>query len=594
MTPTHPRYYASIAQQPMLSTRRILVVALIIGAILTTVAFRGLTLQVLDASVAEERGRNQSMFTQDIVMPRGLITDRNGTVLAVSNLAYTARINPFYEKNDPQKRYVTDTLTLSAAVARGIGQPQETVKANMDRILTSWTKETSATVSTIIAADISIQQLNVLTTQLVTVKRCCISIEEGWKRTYPQGTLAAGVLGYVNREPSGLSGVEDFYNNILRATPGQIVQRGPELLTIEQSSPGSDVTLTLDANLQRFIEQRLAKALKDYDANGGSIIVMDTRTGAILGMASLPNYDPNTALNQVTNAASARKLRNPAISDVYDPGSTMKVVTWAAAIDSGKVTTRTVFNDTGVYRTDGIPIYNSSNGRYGNVTLLEVFQHSINTVTAQVARELMGPTLFYEYARRFGYGNATGIDLGGEEKGILNSPESPRWSPIVLTTNSYGQGVSMTPIQVICAINAVANDGAYVQPHVVDHYTLPNGDVKDISTIRRYQSVSPQAARETRAALAEATRTATPEVLFKGYSVAGKTGTAEQRPNGIPMARPIHTYAGFFPASNPRITILVKLDYPRPAYAKDTALPVFKDVAERTAQIFNIPPDLVK
>lgn len=176
----------------------------------------------------------------------------------------------------------------------------------------------------------------------------------------------------------------------------------------------------------------------------------------------------------------------------------------------------------------------------------------------------------------------------------MNTPESPRWSPIVLTTNAYGQGVSMTPIQVIGAINGVANDGAVMQPHVVSKYVLPDGRVQIINPIVKNQAVSPETSRQIRAVLGEATRTASPEALIKGYSVAGKTGTAEQRPNGIPVPRPIHTYAGFFPASKPQITILVKLDYPKPAFAKDTTIPVFHDVAERAAQMFNIAPDIVK
>lgn len=342
------------------------------------------------------------------------------------------------------------------------------------------------------------------------------------------------------------------------------------------------------------MERRLAQALKENDSNGGTIIVMETRTGAILAMASLPTYDPNKALSEAGTRLADRRYRNQAVSDVYDPGSTWKAVTWAAAIDSGKVTTRTVFQDNGVYRTDGIPIFNSQNGRYGSVTLLEIFQHSINTVTGQMAREVLGPELFYEYMRRFGLGDTTGIDLSGEEKGLMNTNTSSIWSPIVLVTNSYGQGVSMTPIQVIGAVNAVANDGAYMRPHVVAKYVMPDGKVQVINPLKRIQSISADASRQTRLVMAEATRTATPGALIKGYSVAGKTGTAEQRPNGIPVPRPIHTYAGFFPATRPEITVLVKLDYPKLPFAKETAIPVFHDVAERAAQIFNVAPDIVK
>jgi cell division protein FtsI/penicillin-binding protein 2 len=589
MTSTNPRYYSSTLAQPALSGRRVTVVAIVIGLILTLVAARGAILQIGETALPRRIAVMQQTNSDVLLAPRGLISDRTGTVLAVSNLAWNVRLNPTRVNGTP---IVTDTATLASALSGVTGRPYATVKQEMDSIIATWSP--TRTVSTLVAAGLSPSQTFQLTRTLTAVKRCCLNLETTWEREYPQGTLAAPVLGYVNLVPTGLSGVEDFYDNVLRATPGKIKERGNDVIELQQSRPGADLTLTIDANLQRFVERRLAQALKEYDASGGTIIVMETKTGAILSMASLPTYDPNAALGAAATRQGERRLRNQAVSDLYDPGSTMKAVTWAAALDSGKVTSRTVFNDSGVYRTDGIPIYNSQNGRYGSVSLLEVFQHSINTVTAQVAREYMGPESFYSYMRKFGLGNRTGVDMGGEEQGIMNTPESPRWSPIVLTTNAYGQGVSMTPIQVIAAINAVANDGAVMQPHVVSKYVLPDGRVQVINPVVRNQAISPAASRQVRMVLGEATRTATPDALIKGYSVAGKTGTAEQRPNGIPVPRPIHTYAGFFPVGNPQITILVKLDYPRPAFAKETTIPVFHDVAERAAQMFNITPDIVK
>lgn len=591
MTSTNPRYYAGTTIQPTLSGARVTVVAVFIGLFLLAIAGRAFVLQVLDTSAAIKRGDMQLLSVDRTQAPRGLITDRNGAVLAVSNLRTTVRL---YPDRDPVtgKSVVTDTATLATAVAAAAGRPRDQVKRQMDNILETWSP--NRWISTVIADGLSVTQTFQLTTTLANVKRCCVSIDSVWGRDYPQETLASSVLGYVNLEPQGMSGVEGYYDSVLRATPGYLATRGNDLQELRPSLPGADLTLTLDANLQRFVERRLAQAVNENDASGGSIIVMDTKTGSILAMASLPTYDPNKALASLQSPEDGRRLRNQAVSDVYDPGSTWKIMTWAAAIDSGKVTTKTVFNDAGVYRTDGIPIYNSQYGRYGQVSLLEVFQHSINTVTGQVAREYMGPELFYQYMRRFGVGNRTGVDMVGEEKGVMNTPESPEWSPIVLVTNSYGQGVLMTPIQVIGAVNAIANDGAYMQPHVVGSYALPNGRKLMISPIQKFQTVSPQAAREIRTVLAEATRTATPNALIKGYSVAGKTGTAEQRPNGIPVPRPIHTYAGFFPATSPRVTILVKLDYPKLPFAKDTTIPVFHDVAERAAQILSVPPDIVK
>ncbi|MBP7601559.1 MAG: hypothetical protein KA750_09440, partial [Thermoflexales bacterium] len=387
MTSTNPRYYSSTLAQPALSGRRVTVVGIIIGLILMLVAARGASLQILENQQALRIGIYQQTNSDVLLAPRGLISDRTGTVLAVSNLAWDVRINPTRVNGTP---IVTDTATLASALSGATGRPYATVKQEMDTIIATWTP-TKTNVSTLVAAGLSPSETFRLTTTLTAVKRCCLNFESTWERDYPQGTLAASVLGYVNLVPTGLSGVEDFYDNVLRATPGKIKERGNDVIELQQARQGADLTLTIDANLQRFVERRLAQALKDYDASGGTIIVMETRTGAILSMASLPTYDPNVALGAAASRQGERRLRNQAVSDLYDPGSTMKAVTWAAAIDSGKVTSRTVFNDSGVYRTDGIPIYNSQNGRYGAVTLLEVFQHSINTVTAQVAREYMGP-----------------------------------------------------------------------------------------------------------------------------------------------------------------------------------------------------------
>ena len=331
MTSTNPRYYSSTLAQPALSGRRVTVVGIIIGLILMLVAARGASLQILENQQALRIGIYQQTNSDVLLAPRGLISDRTGTVLAVSNLAWDVRINPTRVNGTP---IVTDTATLASALSGATGRPYATVKQEMDTIIATWTP-TKTNVSTLVAAGLSPSETFRLTTTLTAVKRCCLNFESTWERDYPQGTLAASVLGYVNLVPTGLSGVEDFYDNVLRATPGKIKERGNDVIELQQARQGADLTLTIDANLQRFVERRLAQALKDYDASGGTIIVMETRTGAILSMASLPTYDPNVALGAAASRQGERRLRNQAVSDLYDPGSTMKAVTWAAAIDSG-------------------------------------------------------------------------------------------------------------------------------------------------------------------------------------------------------------------------------------------------------------------
>ncbi len=332
MTSTNPRYYSSTLSQPALSGRRVTVVGIVIGLILILVAARGANLQVGGNAKALEIGEFQQTNLDVMLAPRGLISDRTGTVLAVSNLAWNVRLNPTRVNGTP---IVTDTATLASALSGATGRPYGTVKQEMDTIIATWML-TKTNVSTLVAAGLSPSETFRLTTTLTAAKRCCLNFESTWERDYPQGSLAASVLGYVNLVPTGLSGVEDFYDNVLRATPGKIKERGNDVIELQQARPGADLTLTIDANLQRFVERRLTQALRDYDASGGTIIVMETRTGAILSMASLPTYDPNSALGAAASRQGERRLRNQAVSDLYDPGSTMKAVTWAAALTLAK------------------------------------------------------------------------------------------------------------------------------------------------------------------------------------------------------------------------------------------------------------------
>ena len=278
------------------------------------VAVRGANLQLAGNERALEIGIYQQTNSDVLLAPRGLISDRTGTVLAVSNLAWDVRLNPTRVNGRP---IVTDTATLATALSGATGRPYAKVKQEMDTIIATWAP-TKTNVSTLVAAGLSPSETFRLTTTLTAAKRCCLNFESTWERDYPQGTLAASVLGYVNLVPTGLSGVEDFYDNVLRATPGKIKERGNDVIELQQARPGADLTLTIDANLQQFVERRLAQALKEYDASGGTIIVMETRTGAILSMASLPTYDPNSALGAAASRQGERRLRNQAVSDLYD------------------------------------------------------------------------------------------------------------------------------------------------------------------------------------------------------------------------------------------------------------------------------------
>ena len=415
-----------------------------------------------------------------------------------------------------------------------------------------------------------------------------------WTREYPQGSIGGPTLGFVSLQPRGYSGVEGYYDRELSASEGTRYERGPfDLITVTPTVPGADLVLTIDSVLQNYVEQRLAKGVADYKANGGSIIVMETRTGAILASASYPGYDPNTAMD-IVGTPKAKQLRDAAVSDIYEPGSVIKLLTSAAALDAGVITTRTVFDDSGRFIVGGVVIRNSDFAGHGRVTLLGVLQHSLNVVAAQISAK-MGPDLFYQRFRLFGVGRKSGIDLGNEGVGEIRTPADSAWSKIDLATNSFGQGMAMTPYQVLNAINAIANDGVLMQPYVVQQWRMGDGQVINKRPVQVQRVISADTAHQLKQVIEESTRTATPAALPKGYTVAGKTGTATWYLRGIPQKTTIVTYIGWLPAQEPRITVLVKFDQPlTDQFAAKTALPVFHDVAERTAQILGIPPDVIQ
>jgi len=287
-------------------------------------------------------------------------------------------------------------------------------------------------------------------------------------------------------------------------------------------------------------------------------------------------------------------LKGRAVSEVYEPGSVMKIATMAVALETGQITTSTLMTDTGRLVIDGKRIYNSDRSRHGIVDMEDILAKSLNVPTAQIALD-MGADKFYNRFRLFGFGNRTGIDLGDEASGVLRTPSDVNWSRTDLATNSFGQGMSATPYQVINALNAIANDGVLMQPYIVKEWREPNGHMIKRQPVTKVRVVSPATARTLRSVMAIATRRGTPKAEIKGYTVAGKTGTADWYLQGIKQDTTIVTYVGFVPADDPQITVLVKLDQPtKSPWAAETTVPVFHDVAERACQIIGVPPNVLK
>jgi len=554
------------------------------GITILLAAARAIQVQVLESPKYVAQANYQQTQTRYTQSPRGAIFDRSGSLLAISNRAYIVRADA---------RALTDTTSVAVALAPAIGQPVEQIRKQLDAIVVDGNSVTP-TLSTIVAFDLAPSVTNQLTKTLEQMDRGGLLIDETWGRDYPQGAIAGPTLGFVSLQPTGYSGVEGFYNSELSSETGERKELGRmDVLVVTPTASGSDVVLTLDLTLQSYVENRLAQAIQETGAPSGTVIVMESKTGAILASASYPNYDPNRAL-EMASEGQIGLLKGRAVSEVYEPGSVMKIATMAVALETGQITTSTLMTDTGRLVIDGKRIYNSDRSRHGIVDMEDILAKSLNVPTAQIALD-MGADKFYNRFRLFGFGNRTGIDLGDEASGVLRTPSDVNWSRTDLATNSFGQGMSATPYQVINALNAIANDGVLMQPYIVKEWREPNGHMIKRQPVTKVRVVSPATARTLRSVMAIATRRGTPKAEIKGYTVAGKTGTADWYLQGIKQDTTIVTYVGFVPAEDPQITVLVKLDQPtKSPWAAETTVPVFHDVAERACQIIGVPPNVLK
>ena len=393
-------------------------------------------------------------------------------------------------------------------------------------------------------------------------------------RFYPFGSLASHLLGFIapdeNDKFSGRYGVELFFNDLLAGKDGE--SKGDKIIGPQD---GQNVVLTIDRNIQAQAEETLKKLITEKSAEDGLVIVQEPSTGKILAMASFPDFNPNNY-----SQYDLKNFLNPAAQAVYEPGSVFKVITMAAGIDSGKITPETIYVDTGSVTYNGRTIKNWDNKAHGKQTMTGVIEQSINT-GAVFAERKTGHDIFYNYLLKFGLNEKTGINLPGELKGNINNLKKNR--DINFATASFGQGVSVTPIGLITAVSALANDGVLMKP-------LITSDEKP-QVLRKVIS-SETAKAVTRMMVSAVKKNVIADI--PNYSVAGKTGTAfiPDFVKGGYTDDVINTYAGFAPASQPEFTILIKLTKPAGApLAGQTVVPAFRELAEFILNYYNISPD---
>lgn len=417
-----------------------------------------------------------------------------------------------------------------------------------------------------------------------------------YARSYPENDLASNVLGFVTEDNHGYLGIEEKYDNILAGIPERmLVPANPRLATEYPTiPPGQSIILTIDREIQAAIENILDQALERTKASSGTIVVMDPRNGEILAMSSTPRLDLNN-YQSITTVFPGETPFNRAISQAYEPGSVAKILTMSAALDSGVVRPDTVFFDEGYILVGGFRIVNWDGGAWGFQDMTGCLANSLNVCLAWVSTKMESES-FYSYMQRFGLGHATGIDLAQEASGRLKIPGDGDWGPVELGTNAYGQGVSVTPIQMVVAASALANDGKMVYPHVL-YAQLQDGKQSNTRTQIIGTPISAETAHTISGMLANALESESSAALVPGYRIAGKTGTAQ-----IPLsgggydARDINaSFIGWGPVDDPRFVVYVWLEKPQTNRAASVvAAPIFKEVIEKLVVLLDIPPDAIR
>lgn len=428
-----------------------------------------------------------------------------------------------------------------------------------------------------------------------------ISFARKPERFYPEGDLAASVIGFLGKDEKGFNigqyGIEGYWHEELSGSGGIFVgaRSAGRLISLAPSSfkpaeDGSDIVLTIDRTLQFKACERLRQGMEDYKATSAALVIMDPFTGSILAMCSLPDYDPNT-YNEVE---SAKVYNNTAIFNAYEPGSIFKPVTMAAALNEGVVKTTTKFFDTGSAEANcKKPIFNAGNKSYGEQTMIGVLENSINTGMVFVADKL-GKEKFRKYAEDFGFGVKEGLELDSESSGTLEilSKNKANEFDCYTATASFGQGITVTPLQMASAFSAIANGGTLFKPNIIKEIRHHDGRVETRKIKEIRQVIDPKTASLLSGMLVSVVDNGQAKsARVKGYYVAGKTGTAQIAGPGGYTEDYNHSFAGFVPIEDPKFVVVVKFEKPNVAYSSNTAAPVFADIAKFALQYYQIPPN---
>jgi len=537
-------------------------------------------------------------WTHDIKIDakRGKILDRNGNPLAVSG--NVERVDAFMKDIfDAEKEKKITREEIAEKLSPILGISKETILAKFNKKLSNGQPIGSVTIARRIEKD----QGN----KIRELKLPGIVVSEDTKRYYPNGNFLAHVLGNTDIDGNGRAGLEYYYNDILKGVPGRFMGETDKffrelpyrLATYVPPQNGSDIVLTIDEYIQYYTEKALEKGLQEYKAKQISAIVMDPKTGEILAMANKPDYDPNNPVKG--SVEEALKLwKNRTVNDSFEPGSVLKILTAAAAIEEGVVDDKDRFVCNGSIKVANRVIRCWRTRGHGIQNFTNILENSCN-VGFVILGQKLGKEKLHKYYSLFNLGKKTGIDYPGEALGQVR--DVSRVGPVELATESFGQGISVTPIQFITILGAIANDGKMMQPHLVKRI-IKTDDEGNTTVVKEFepkvlkQTISKETAQKLLLMLESVVKNgAANKAYIEGYRIGGKTGTAQKVIDGrYAPGKYISSFAAIAPIDDPKVVIFLSIDEPDPSnyYAGSTAAPLAREILEDVLRYMNVQPKI--
>lgn len=580
----------------MVTRKRIIFVLLIIFLVQAVIVGRYAWVQISWASELQKLAIEQWTSDTRIEAKRGNVLDRNGNYLALSG--NVERVDVFMKDVlNAQKKNPNIKQEMAEKLAGVLNMDVVTVLAKLNKTLSNGQPLNNVSIARRIEKNVG--------NQIRELDLPGIVISEDTKRYYPNGTLLSHVLGTLNSDGDGRSGIELEYNDALKGIEGRSLGE-TDAYNREQASSldnyiapvdGNNVILTIDMSIQYFVEKAIEKGLKDFSAKGITCIVMNPETGEILAMANAPGYDPNNPVPGTVEEA-LESWKNDAVSKNFEPGSIFKVITSAAAIEENKLTESDTFACGGSYKVADRIIHCWKRTGHGTQNATQILQNSCN-VGFMMVGERLGKETLYKYYDSFGLGEKTNIDLPGEENGILQ--DIKKVGPVELANLSFGQGISITAIQYMTALSTIANDGMMVQPHIVKAITSTDDDgnekvIKEFGTTNLKQVITKDTSERLRKMLeAVVSVGGAKKAYIQGYHIGGKTGTAQKVINGAyQYGKYISSFAAITPCNDPKFAILVAIDEPDPSnyYSGSTSVPLVREILQDIFNYMNIEPDL--